>query len=105
MEKNLNLADIITNTLNKDYSASEAVADFEKLMNEATLIELTDGSDSPRFIELQKLIPVQERLMQAKLDASPIFEQLVYLVINNVTYRFSRLPRISYARCGRNCFI
>jgi hypothetical protein len=30
---------------------------------------------------------------------------LVYLVINNVTYRFSRLPRISYARCGRNCFI
>ena len=76
MDKNPTLADIITNTLNKDYSAGEAVADLEKLMNEATLMELTEGPDSPRFIELQKLIPIQERLMQAKLDNDPIFDQL-----------------------------
>jgi hypothetical protein len=45
-------------------------------MNEATLIELTHGSKSPRFIELQKLISVQERLVQAKLGKKPIFDQL-----------------------------
>ena len=73
---NITIADIMCNAFNKDYTAGQAVADLEKLMNEATLIELTKGPNSPRFIELQKLIPVQEKLMQAKLDNNPIFDRL-----------------------------
>jgi len=61
---------------NKDYSAGQAVADLEKPMNEATLLELSDAQGSPRFIELQKLIPVQERLVRAKMDGNPIFDRL-----------------------------
>lgn len=76
MKNNVTFADIVTNAFNKDYTASQAVADLENLMNEATLIELTDGPDSPRFIELQKLRAVQERLVQAKLDKNPIFDRL-----------------------------
>jgi hypothetical protein len=76
MDKNLTLADIITNAFNKNYTIGRTVPDLEKLMNEATLIELTHGSKSPRFIELQKLISVQERLVQAKLGKKPIFDQL-----------------------------
>jgi hypothetical protein len=52
------------------------VEDLEKLMNESTLLELTHGPHSPRFIELQKLIPFQERLVRAKLDGDPIFDRL-----------------------------
>ncbi len=58
----------LSNAFDEDYSAGQAVADLEKLMNEATLLELTHGPHSPRSIELQKLIPVQERLVRAKLD-------------------------------------
>ena len=85
MSKSHTLADIISNALNKDYSAEQAVADLEKLMNEATLLELTHGPHSPRFIELQKLIPVQEKLMQAKLDGSRIFERLGTLTASPYT--------------------
>ena len=49
---------------------------MEKLMNEATLLELTHGPHLPRFIELQKLILVQERLVRAKLDSNPVFDWL-----------------------------
>jgi len=45
-------------------------------MNEATLLELTQGPHSPRFIELQKLFPVQVRLVKAKLEGNPIFDRL-----------------------------
>ena len=51
-------------------------------MNEATLLELTHGTHSPRFIELQKLIPVQERLVKAKLDGNPVFERLGTLKVS-----------------------
>lgn len=50
-------------------------------MNESTLFELTHGPHSPRFIELQKLIPVQERLVKAKMEGAPIFDQLGTLKI------------------------
>lgn len=60
--------DVFIKAFDKDYSASQAVSDLEKLMNEATLLELTHGPHSPRFVELQKLLPVQERLVRTKLD-------------------------------------
>ena len=37
---------------------------------------LTQCPYSPRFIELRKLIPVQERLVRAKLDGNAIFDRL-----------------------------
>jgi len=37
----------LSNAFDKDYSAGQAVADLEKLMNEATLLELTHGSHAP----------------------------------------------------------
>ena len=76
MNTNLTLTDIITNSINKEYTADQAIADLEKLMNEATLLELTHSPHSPRFIELQRLIPVKERLVQTKLDKKPIFDEL-----------------------------
>lgn len=81
MNKNTYAARIISNAFNKDYTASQAVVDLEKLMNEATLLELTHGPHSPRFIELQKLIPVQERLVQAKMDGNPVFDRFGSLKI------------------------
>jgi hypothetical protein len=81
MDKNLTPTTIISNAFNKDYTASQAVADLEKLMNEATLLELTHGPHYPRFIELQKLIPVQERLVKAKMDGNPVFDRLGSLKI------------------------
>jgi len=82
MNKSPTAATIITNAFDKDYTASQAVDDLEKLMNEATLLELTHGPHSLRFIGLQKLIPVQERLVQAKLDGDPIFKRLGSLKVS-----------------------
>lgn len=76
MNSNLTVATILSNAFDKGYSASRGAADLEKLMNEATLLELSGDQHSPRFIELQKLIPVQERLVRAKLDGDPIFDRL-----------------------------
>jgi hypothetical protein len=76
MKQDSTLTNIISNALNKGYTADQAVADLEKLMNEATLIEFQYGQESPRFIELKRLILVQKKLVKAKLEASPIFEQL-----------------------------
>jgi len=73
---NTTLSNILANAFNTDYTAGQAVADLEQLMNEATLLELTHGPHSPRFIELQKLIPIQERLVRAKMDGNPIFDRL-----------------------------
>ena len=72
----MNPTTVLSRAFDGDYSAAQAVADLERLMNEATLLELTPGPHSPRFIELQKLIPVQERLVRAKMDGDPVFERL-----------------------------
>ncbi len=61
---------------NQNYSADQAMSDLEKLMHEAPPLELTHGPHSPRFIELQKPISVQERLVHVKRDGSPIFDLL-----------------------------
>jgi hypothetical protein len=76
MDKTVTAATILSNAFDKDYTASQAVSDLEKLMNEATLLELSDAQDSPRYLELQKLIPVQERLVKTKMDGNPIFDRL-----------------------------
>ena len=76
MDDPLTLPRVLSNAFNKDNSAGQAVADLEKILNEATLLELSGDQDSPRFIELQKLIPVQERLVRAKMDGNPIFDRL-----------------------------
>jgi hypothetical protein len=60
------------------------VAGLERLINEATLLELTHGPNSPRYIELQKLISVQKRLVRTKLKGNPIFDRLG--ILNVSTY-------------------
>ena len=55
MDDPLTLPRVLSNAFNKDNSAGQAVADLEKILNEATLLELSGDQDSPRFIELQKL--------------------------------------------------
>lgn len=82
MNKFTTAATVISNAFDKNYSAGQAVADLEKLMNEATLLELSDEQDSPSFIELQKLIPVQERLERAKMDGNPVFNRLGSLKVS-----------------------
>jgi hypothetical protein len=76
MDEPLTLPDILSNAFNKDYTADQAVADLTRLMNEATLVEMEHGTDSPQYAELQRLIPVQEKLAKAKLEGHPIFDQL-----------------------------
>ena len=72
----ITLTSIIANAVNKDYTADQAVEDLTRLMNQATLVELRHGTDSPQYNELQKLIPIQEKLVKAKLEGHPIFDQL-----------------------------
>jgi hypothetical protein len=61
--------------LRRAHTASQAIADLENLMNEATALELTHGPHSPRFIELRKLIPVQERLVLDMMDDDLLFTE------------------------------
>jgi len=72
----LTLPGIVANSLNQKYTADHAVADLEKLMNEATLIEFEHGTDSSQYIEMQQLVRIQKKLVQAKLDGNPIFDRL-----------------------------
>ena len=67
---------ILSNAFNKNYTADQAVEDVTRLMNQATLVEIEHGTDSPDYAEIRRLIPVQERLAKAKLDNHPIFDQL-----------------------------
>ena len=76
MIKDLTLTNIICNALNPDYTSTQAVDDLNKLINEATLMQIQEETGSPRFTELQSIIPVQERLAKAKLEGHPIFDGL-----------------------------
>jgi len=75
MKNILSSTTILSNAFDKDYTVGQAVEDLEKLMNEATMLGHTHGPHSPRFIELQKLIPVQERLVKAKMDDDLLFTE------------------------------
>ena len=76
MNKELTFPDILCNALNRDYTTAQAYDDLNKLMNEATLMQIEGKTDLPRFEELTRIIPVQERLAKAKLDGHPIFDKL-----------------------------
>ena len=76
MTSEVNLPTILFNAFNKDYTADQAVEDLTRLMNQATLVEIEYGTDSPEYAEIRRLIPVQEKLAKAKLDKHPIFDQL-----------------------------
>ena len=69
-------ANILCNALDPDYTSDQAVDDLGKLTNEATQMQLQEKTDSPRFVELESIIPIQEKLVKAKLDGHPIFDRL-----------------------------
>ena len=81
MLRQLTIADIITNALDKDYSVDQAATDLGELMTELELIKRRYGADSPRLTELEKIIPVQEKLALGKLRGDDVFEQLGQLDI------------------------
>ena len=76
MNDDLTFPDILCNALNRDYTTGQAYEDLNRLMNEATLMQIEGKTDLPRFEELTRIIPVQERLAKAKLDGHPIFDKL-----------------------------
>ena len=81
MTRKLTLAEIICNALDKDYPVEQAAADLGELMTERELIKRRHGSESPRLAELEKIIPVQEKLALGKLRGDQFFEQLAQLDI------------------------
>ena len=81
MSKQLTIADIIRNAIDKDYSMEQAATDLGELMTERELIKRRYGTDSPRLAELEKIIPVQEKLALGKLRGDEVFEQLAQLDI------------------------
>ena len=81
MTRKLTLAEIICNALDKDYSVEQAATDLGELMTERELIKRRYGIDSPRLAELEKIIPVQEKLALGKLRGDQVFEQLAQLDI------------------------
>ena len=76
MPKELTFTDILRNALDPDYTSDRAVADLGKLTDEATRMQSRGLTDTPRFVELQSIIPIQEKLVKAKLDGHPIFDRL-----------------------------
>ena len=81
LEKKITLSDVACNAFDKDYSLEQAATDLGKLMTELELIKRRYGADSPRFIELEKIIPVQEKLALGKLHGDQLFAQLDQLGI------------------------
>jgi hypothetical protein len=86
MPTQLALADIIINALDKDYSVDHAATDLGVLITELELIKRRYGSDSPRLSEIEKLIPVQQKLALGKLRGDDVFEQLDQLNIRLVQH-------------------
>ncbi|MGB7934123.1 MAG: hypothetical protein WCH04_18225 [Gammaproteobacteria bacterium] len=76
MPRQLTIADIIHNALDKGYSVEQAAMDLSELMNELELIKRRYGTDSPRFSELETIILVLERLTLGKLRCDQLFAQL-----------------------------
>ena len=72
----MTFADIIMNALDRDYSLDRAATDLGELMMELELIRRRHGPDSPRAMELRKIIPIQEKLALGKLRGDQVFEQL-----------------------------
>ena len=76
MPRQLTIAEIICNALDRDYCLDQAATDLGELMKELELIKCRHGADSPRITELEKIIPVQEKLALGKLRGDQLFVQL-----------------------------
>ena len=72
MSRQLTIADIITNALDKDYSMEQAATDLGELMTELELIKRRYGIDSPRLAELEEIITLQEKLALGKLHGDQL---------------------------------
>ena len=81
MSRQLTIADIIRNAIDKDYSMEQAATDLGELMTERELIKRRYGIESPRLAELEEIIPLQEKLARGKLRGDEVFEQLERLGI------------------------
>jgi hypothetical protein len=58
MATQLTIADIVCNTLDKEYSLDQAATDFGELKNKRELIKRRYGADSTRLTDLAKIIPI-----------------------------------------------
>ena len=76
MTQEFTFTSILCNTLDPGYMLTQATDDLCKLMNGATLMEIKGKTDSPRYAELLRIIPVQKRLAKAKLDNDSVFYRL-----------------------------
>jgi hypothetical protein len=76
MPRPLSLTDIICNALNKDYSLEEAAIDLGELINERALIRRRYGTGPARLAELERIIPLQEKLALGRLRGDEFVAQL-----------------------------
>ena len=81
MDKKISLSDVLCNAFDKDYSMLQAATDLGELMTELELIKRRYGTGSPRLAELERIIPVQEKLALGKLRGDQLFAQLDQLDI------------------------
>ena len=77
----MTLPDIVRNAFDVNYSVDRAAADLGSLMLEWDRIKRKGNIGSPRLRELDRLIPIQERLALRKLRGDKIFDQLARLGI------------------------
>ena len=81
MPRKLTIADIICNAYDKNYSLEQAAIDLGALITEIELIKHRYNTDSPRFAELKRIIPVQKKLTAGKLHGDQLFAQLDQMAI------------------------
>jgi hypothetical protein len=81
LPSSMTLSDIVINALDRNYSMEQAAADLGELMNERELIKRKGDTDTHRFRELEKIIPLQETLALRKLRGDEIFDRLAQLGI------------------------
>ena len=76
MLRQVTIADIIKNAIDKDYTEEQAATDLGDLMTERELIKRRNGPGAARLTELECLIPLQEKLALGKLHVDQLFDQL-----------------------------
>jgi hypothetical protein len=81
MPRQLTLADIICNGLDKDYSVEQAAIDLGALMTERELIKRRYVIKIARLRELERIIPIQEQLALNRLRGDQLSAQLDRLSI------------------------
>ena len=86
MPRQLTLADMITNALDKNYSLEQAATHLGELINERGLIRRRYGIGAARLMELEQIIPLQEKLALGKLHSNQLFAQLDRLGIRSAKH-------------------